>query len=112
MSSPPVGLWSNALSILCGAFHLRAPPPQGHKRSHASPVYDDLGTSHTYLETYPVSSCICGGINMGCHPLPSSVCQCSTLAWGQPLAPTGEPPWPPRGLCHVGGLSLRTGSGI
>ena len=111
---PPVGLWSNAFKILCGAFCPRVPHPQGHQRSHASPVYASLGTSHAYPETYPSSSCSCGcrGVDVGCHLLPASTCQCSSLACGGPLVPTGEPPWPLRGLCCVGGLSLGTGSGI
>ena len=61
-------------------------------RSHASPVYVGSGTFHAYPETYPSGACSygCGGIDVGCCPLPGSICQCSTLACGQPLAPTGE----------------------
>ena len=28
--------------------------------------------------------------------------------YGQPPMPTSEPPWPPRGLCHVGSLFSRS----
>ena len=109
---PPVVLWSNACRIPCGAFCPRASSPQGCERSHASPVYVSLGTSHTYPETYPNGSCSCRDVDVGCCLLPGSICQYSTPACGQPLTPTSKPPWPPRGLCHVGSLSLRTGSRI
>ena len=107
---PPVGFWSNALEILFGAFCLRVSPPQGCERSHASPVYAHSGPSHAYQATYSSSSC--GGVDMGHHLLLGSISQCSPLACGWPLTPTGELPWSPGGLCHVGGLSLRTGGSI
>ena len=107
---PPVMLWLNAIGILCGAFCPRGPPPQCCERPHVSPVYTGLGTSHAYPETYPNGSCSC--IKVGHHLPPSSVCQYLTPACGWPLTPTGEPPWPPGGLYHVGSLSPRTGSGM
>ena len=111
-SPPPVVLWLNGLAFLSGAFHPRAFPPQGHKRSHISLTYAGLGTSHTSSQTYPNSSCGYRGVNTLCHLLPCSVCQYLTLACGQPPMPTDEPPWPPGGLHYVGGLFLRNGSGI
>ena len=107
---PPVVLWSNALGILPEAFHLRASHPQGCKRSYISPVYARMGTSNASPEIYPNGSC--RGIDVECHLLPCSVCQYLTPACGWPPVPASEPPWPPRGLHYVGGLSLRTGSRI
>ena len=108
ISPPPIVLWSKALRILCGAFHPRAAPAQGCRRSHVSPVYAGPETSHAYPETYTDGSYSCGGINIGCHPLPGLICQYLTPACGWPPLPGGEPPWPPRGLHHVGSLSLGT----
>ena len=60
----------------------------------------------------PMAAAAVGGINIGHHLLPGSVCQYVTPACGWPPTPTGEPPWPPGGLHHVSSLFPRTGSGI
>ena len=65
----PVGLWLNALRTLSGVPQLRASSPLGPVKSHVSPIYVGLGTSHTYPETYPGGSFGygCRAIDIGCH---------------------------------------------
>ena len=70
----------------------------------SSPVNAYLGTSDVYQKINSVGSYCCdyGGGDIGHPSTPDVASQYCFVAPGQPLAPSGEPPWPFRGPPHVG----------
>ena len=96
----PFMLRLSALRVPHRDPHPRLAQPLDQRRSHVSPAYVSLETSHAYQGICSTGSCHwgCRGVSVGHSPLPGAVSWYLAPVCRQLLMPAGELPWPPEGL--------------